>query len=125
MKLGEKIATYDFGRARGGENGKFEVTSPTAEIYYVTCKPDHSISSLEWAGSRANSQPFLIRKIAETISHEAVREATTEESRPRLGGTPFLMGSQPEDLENSSAEGAVVVLPVAAQESSDPETAIL
>jgi len=83
MQLGETIATYDLGLALRGENGKFEVTSPTAEIYFVTCKPNHSISNLEWAGSRTNPQPFLIRKIAETISLEARKETAAEESQLR------------------------------------------
>jgi hypothetical protein len=124
MQLGETIATYDLGLALRGENGKFEVTSPTAEIYFVTCKPNHSISNLEWAGSRTNPQPFLIRKIAETISLEARKETAAEESQLR-GGTPFLLEAQQEGAERSSAESAVVVLARAGEENLEPETAVL
>ena len=38
MQLGEKIATYDVALALRGESGKFDVTSPTGEIYHVTRK---------------------------------------------------------------------------------------
>jgi hypothetical protein len=53
MRPGETIATYDVGLALRGKSGKFEVTSPTGEIYEVTCNPNHSISNLEWS-SNAN-----------------------------------------------------------------------
>ena len=50
MKLNDTITTYDIAEALQGENGKFEVTSPTGERYFVTCQAGHSISSIEWAG---------------------------------------------------------------------------
>ena len=65
MRLGETIATYDVGLALRGKSGKFEVTSPTGEIYDVTCKSSHSISNLEWSSSGTDHSPFLIRRIAE------------------------------------------------------------
>ena len=49
---------------------KFEVTSPTGERYFVTCQPGHSISSIEWAGSEPNLQPFLVRKVAQPVHSE-------------------------------------------------------
>jgi hypothetical protein len=68
MQLGEKIATYDVALALRGEGGKFDVTSPTGEIYHVTCKSGHSITNLQWSGDGANPQPFVIRKVAEPVS---------------------------------------------------------
>jgi hypothetical protein len=62
MKLNDSITTY--------ENGKFEVTSPTGERYFVTCQPGHSISSIEWAGGEQNLQPFLVRKVAQPVTSE-------------------------------------------------------
>ncbi len=109
MHLGEIIATYDLGLALRGESGKFEVTSPTGEVYHVTCKPNHSISSLEWAGNRNNPQPFLIRKMTETISLESGKEATATQAR--TGGTPFLLDSQPDDGEPLFATGKLAALP--------------
>ena len=68
MKLNESITTYDIAEALQGEQGKFEVTSPTGERYFVTCHPGHSISSIEWAGSEPNLQPFLVRKVAQPVT---------------------------------------------------------
>ncbi|HEY6302818.1 MAG TPA: hypothetical protein VIX14_07100 [Terriglobales bacterium] len=48
----------------------FEVTSLTGERYFVTCQPGHSISSIEWAGSEPNLQPFLVRKVAPPVTSE-------------------------------------------------------
>jgi hypothetical protein len=39
MKLNDSITTYDIAEALQGEQGKFEVTSPTGERYFVTCQP--------------------------------------------------------------------------------------
>ena len=75
MQLGETIATYDVALALRGESGKFEVTSPSGEIFHVTCKPDHSISSLQWSGNQAGPQPFLLRKVAEPVSQEPGKTA--------------------------------------------------
>ena len=49
MKLNDSITTYDVAEALQGETGKFEVTSPNGERYFVTTQPGHSIISLEWA----------------------------------------------------------------------------
>ena len=70
MKLNDSITTYDIAEALQGENGKFEVTSPTGERYFVTCQPGHSISGIEWAGSEPNLQPFLVRKVAQPVHSE-------------------------------------------------------
>jgi len=67
MKLNDSITTYDVAEALQGETGKFEVTSPNGERYFVTCQPGHSIASLEWAGNEPNLQPFLVRKVAQPI----------------------------------------------------------
>jgi hypothetical protein len=70
MKLNDSISIYDVAEALQGEIGKFEVTSPTGERYFVTCQSGHSIVSLEWAGDEPNSQPFLVRKVAQPTSTE-------------------------------------------------------
>jgi hypothetical protein len=70
MKLNDTITTYDIAEALQGEQGKFEVTSPSGERYFVTCQPGHSISSLEWAGGEQNFQPFLVRKVAQPVASE-------------------------------------------------------
>jgi hypothetical protein len=68
MRLNESITTFDIAEALQGEAGKFEVTSPNGERYYVTCQPGHSISNIEWAGNEPNLQPFTIRKVAQPIA---------------------------------------------------------
>ncbi|MFZ3278358.1 MAG: hypothetical protein WA182_15770, partial [Candidatus Sulfotelmatobacter sp.] len=70
MKLNDSISTYDVAEALQGESGKFEVTSPNGERYFITCMPGHSISSIEWAGSEPNLQPFLVRKVAQPVTTE-------------------------------------------------------
>jgi len=70
MKLNDSITTYDIAEALQGEQGTFEVTSPTGERYFVTCQPGHSISGMEWAGAEANLQPFLVRKLAQPVTLE-------------------------------------------------------
>jgi hypothetical protein len=89
MKLNDSISTYDVAEALQGETGKFDVTSPNGERYFVTCQPGHSIISLEWAGSEPNPstrvarsgqapstrsvqalQPFLVRKVAQPVTTE-------------------------------------------------------
>jgi len=67
MKLNESVTTYDIAEALQGESGKFEVTSPNGEGYFVTCHPGHSIVSIEWAGNEPNLQPFLVRKVAQPV----------------------------------------------------------
>ena len=70
VKLNDSITTYDIAEALQGETGKFEVTSPTGERYFVTCQPGHSIANFEWAGSEPNLQPFLVRKVAQSVTTE-------------------------------------------------------
>jgi hypothetical protein len=98
MQLGETIATYDIALALRGESGKFDVTSPAGETYRVVCKPDSSISSLEWSGDGADSHPFLIRKVAEPVSQEAGKTAPVEGgTQSRTGRAPFLIEGHGED----------------------------
>ena len=70
MKLNDSISTYDVAEALQGEIGKFEVTSPNGERYFVTCQAGHSIVSLEAAASETNLQPFLVRKVARPVATE-------------------------------------------------------
>ena len=72
MKLNDSISTYDVAEALQGETGKFEVTSPSGERYFVTCQPGHSIVSLESAASEINLQPFLVRKVPTIPSRRRV-----------------------------------------------------
>jgi hypothetical protein len=114
MNLGETIATYDLGLALRGESGKFEVISPAGDIYHVICRPNHSISKLEWTGSRTNPQPFMVRKITETVSHESGKEIAAPQ---RANGAPFLIESQMDDGEPLFAENAARTLPEAKVEN--------
>jgi hypothetical protein len=94
MQLGETIATYDVALALRGESGKFAVTSPGGDIYQVTCKPNHSIVNLEWSGDASNSQPFLIRKVAEPVPSsipEKTVDLTETPAQSRAAKTPFLI----------------------------------
>jgi hypothetical protein len=106
MQLGETIATYDVARALRGESGKFDVTSPTGEVYHVNCEPNHSIANLEWAGNRADVQPFLICKVAEPVPLDQARIAApvTDAARARTPLTPFLLDAESSD-EKSSVRG--------------------
>jgi hypothetical protein len=107
MQLGETIATYDVALALRGESGKFEVTSPAGEIYHVTCRPNHSISNLEWSGNKTDAQPFLIRKVAEPVSIEPGKTvpagALDGGSQARSVRAPFLIENQDADPKPSSA----------------------
>jgi len=100
MQLGETIATYDVALALRGESGKFDVTSPTGEIYHVTCKPNHSITNLQCSGNAANPQPFLIRKVAEPVSSVPERTVVSAAGAPtqtRVAKTPFLINADEND----------------------------
>jgi len=90
MRIGETIATYDVGLALRGKSGRFEITSPTGEIYDVTCKPNHSDSSLEWSSNGNDHSPFLIRKMAERTSPTGTTTATAgmTEEKNQTGPTP-------------------------------------
>jgi hypothetical protein len=70
MQLGETIATYDVDLALRGETGKFEVTSPNGDTYFVTCKSNQSSLTSHLTDNRDYPQAFLIRKIAESVSLE-------------------------------------------------------
>jgi hypothetical protein len=101
MQLGETIATYDVALALRGESGKFDVTSPTGEIYQVTCKLGHSITNLQWSGAGANPQPFVIRKVAEPVSSAPEKtfvNFTETPAQARLAKAPFLINSDEDDL---------------------------
>jgi hypothetical protein len=94
MELGETIATYNVDLALRGESGKFEVTSPNSETYFVTCRPNHSTLKPESAGSRTYPQAFLVRKIAESISLEEQGQATSGAEEPNPASSvraPFLL----------------------------------
>jgi hypothetical protein len=111
MQLGETIATYDVALALRGESGKFDVTSPTGEIYHLTCKSGHSITNLQWSGDGANPQPFVIRKVAEPVSFATEKTApnlTQTLAQPHLAVAPFLISSDEDDLpsEKSSAKAS-------------------
>jgi hypothetical protein len=100
MQLGEIIATYDVDLALRGESGKFEVTSPAGEIYYVTCKPGRLGSKTESeSGKQTYAQAFLIRKIAEPIALESgsgTPAATAETALPPTPA-PFLLENRKVD----------------------------
>ena len=116
MQLGETIATYDVALALRGESGKFDVTSPTGEVYHVTCKSGHSITNLQWSGDGANPQPFVIRKVAEPVSSAPEKTApnlTETPVQPRMAKAPFLISPDEDDLisEKSPAMSAASPVP--------------
>jgi hypothetical protein len=94
MRLGETIATYDVGLALRGKSGKFEITTPDGEIFDVTWKPNHPISDLEWSSDRTDTPPFLIRKVADSVSLAEAKVATTgmrEESQAASSRLPLVL----------------------------------
>jgi hypothetical protein len=133
MQLGETIATYDVAMALRGESGKFDVTSPAGETYHVTCKPDHTISSLEWSGNGATPQPFLIRKVAEPVSPEPVKDqgkesvkvtapAIAEGGVPAWAGrAPFLIENQGEETKASNSDGLTPLAKTDSPEIGSPK----
>jgi hypothetical protein len=129
MQLGETIATYDLGQALRGESGKFEVTSPAGEIYHVTCKANHSISSLECAGDQSEPQPFLIRKVTEIVSPNPVSGTAggMVEGGMKAGsaGSPFLLADEGDAALPELADSVVVLPKASAKEFGDSETAVL
>ena len=94
MQLGETIATYDVALALRGENGKFDVTSPSGDMFQVTSKPNHAITNLQWAGCKSNSQPFLIRKVAEPVfsTDNGPTSAVDATTQDHPSPVPFLVG---------------------------------
>jgi hypothetical protein len=104
MQLGETIATYDVALALRGESGKFDVTSPTGEVYHVTCEPNHSIANLEWAGNRTDPQPFLIRKISEPVSPDGkILSTGADAANMRAPMSPFLLDQAGADKAGARA----------------------
>lgn len=111
MQLGETIATYDVALALRGESGKFDVTSPTGEIYHVTCKSGHSIMNLQWSGNGTTPQPFIIRKVAEPVSSAPEKTASnlTERAQPNLPKAPFLIASDEDDLLSEKSPAMTIM----------------
>jgi hypothetical protein len=120
MRLGETIATYDIGLALRGKSGKFEVTSPSGDIYDVTCKPNYSSSNPE-SSDGTDHPPFLIRKVAERASPvettAATREMLEEVSQTESSPRPFVVEPASDD-ERSSEPGKIELLYL----DDDPET---
>jgi hypothetical protein len=112
MRLGETIATYDVGLALRGKSGKFEVTSPTGEIYDVTCKSSHSISYLEWSSSGADHSPFLIRRVAEVASQAETKATTTGmlEEESQTASSPLFVLERAVDEGRSSNFSGIELL---------------
>ncbi len=106
MRHGETIATYDVGLALRGKSGKFEITSPTGEIYDVTCKAN-SISNLEWSSDGTDNPPFLIRRVAEHASQTESRATTAgnldEESQTASSRLPFVLEHAVDEGHSSNA----------------------
>ena len=65
MQINETIRTYDLAEALRGENGKFEVTTPTGTRFMVTALPGHSIANLHVMNEGGSEQMIWIRKIAD------------------------------------------------------------
>ncbi len=65
MFLDETINAYDLAEALRDESGKFEVTTPSGERFFVTSKPGHSISNLRPVPHNGNPAVWRIRKVAE------------------------------------------------------------
>jgi hypothetical protein len=93
MQLGETIATYDVDLALREESGKFEVTSPNGETYFVTCRPNQSSLKSQLIGNQTYPQAFLVRKIAESVSLEPSARNTAMTDEEPVGSDscgPFL-----------------------------------
>lgn len=126
MQLGDTIATYDVAQALRGEDGEFYVTSPTGDVFHVTCKPNRSITNLQWAGNESTSTPFLIRKIAEpVVTPDQSPAGETDTTQDHSSQVPFLVSAEVneslaaevravpmvrEDLQASAEVEEVVVL---------------
>lgn len=67
LQLGDSINTYDPALALRDETGTFMVITPSGDELYITCKPGHSIVSLQWG---VGKQPFLVTKISEPVTVE-------------------------------------------------------
>jgi hypothetical protein len=113
MRPGETIATYDLGLALRGKSGKFEITSPTGEVYDVTCKPGHSISNVEWSSHGTDNPPFLIRRVVEGAGLAEAKATTTgmleAESQAALSPLSFVL-ERADDEEQASDTGNIDLL---------------
>jgi hypothetical protein len=95
MQLGDTIATYDVAQALRGEDGKFYVTSPTGDVFHVTCKPNQSITNLQWAGNESTSKPFWIRKITElVVALDQSHAGETDTTQDHSSQVPFLVSTE-------------------------------
>jgi len=123
MHLGETIATYDVALALRGESGKFDVTSPMGEIYHVTCRPNDSITNLQLSGNGTNPQPFLIRKVAETVSFPAPEKTSASVTETATQGrpvqTPFLVGTHEGEPVPEDSHMAVPEAPKSGEEMGE------
>ncbi|MGA9527195.1 MAG: hypothetical protein WBS24_03675 [Terriglobales bacterium] len=106
MQLGETIATYDVDLALRGESGKFEVTSPAGEIYYINCKPNSSISKSASFKNQTFSRAFFVRKVAESVSLEHGNTAVPAIEKPptTITQAPFLIGPEKNETVPSGAD---------------------
>jgi hypothetical protein len=109
--LGETIATYDVDLALRGETGKFEVTTPAGELFYVNCKPNQFILKSDWSKDQTYTQAYLIRKIAEPASLDfgsGTLASVPEATPPSL--TPFLIDNRVA-ADNTASNPEPVALP--------------
>jgi hypothetical protein len=112
MQLGETIATYDVDLALRGETGKFEVTTPAGELFYVNCKSSQFVLKSDWSRDQPYTQAYLIRKIAEPASLDfgnGTLPSVTEATPPPL--TPFLIDNRVEVDKAASNPEPVAVAP--------------
>ena len=65
MQVNETIRTYDLAEALRGENGKFEVTTPSGVHFIVTAIPGHSIANLRVTTEGGTEQMIFIKKVAD------------------------------------------------------------
>ena len=110
MRIGETIATYDVGLSLRGKSGKFEVTSPTGETYDVTCKPSHSISSLEWSGPGTDNLPFFIRKVDLLEATATASENLDAKSQTVPSRLPFTLEQLADHAHLPSSVGNIELL---------------
>jgi hypothetical protein len=108
MELGETIATYDVDLALRGEIGKFEITSPSSDTYYVTCKSNRPAVKADSAPSEMYPQAFLIKKIAEPVAlHQNVVASAMTMQRDSSSSilAPFLLEDRgvAEEIHGQSA----------------------
>jgi hypothetical protein len=113
MRSGETIATYDLGLALRGKSGRFEITSPTGDVYDVTCKPGHSISNVEWSSHGTDNPPFLIRRVAEAAAPPETKVTTSgmpeAERATAPSPLPFVL-EHAADEEEASNPGRIELL---------------